>query len=272
LPARLPDQPTSSPAQLAGALLESDAAYFEAGARIESLPGAVLAWMEGLELLSAAGVIARVDPGLGGHAPAEWLAVAESAVRQAGRSEIRVYLTRHVPELESRLRARGYRSRTEWGMLRLVPAPELQASRRSVVLHPVVSAADWQAKAALHGALERGPDDHPAAGSAWVELERRKVEAGYMRPYLARCDGEVCGAFALSRHQSLFRLKNLVLHPDRRRRGIGAAVMGELIEMVASAGGRALGAFAVERSQGERLYRKHGFVAITAQTEWIRRA
>ena len=269
--ARLPDQPASSPAQLAGALLESDATYFEAGARIESLPGAVLAWMEGLDVLSAAGVVARVEPELGGLTPAEWLAVVESAVRRVGRSEIRLYLTRQAPELETVLRARGYRSRTERGMLRLVPASEPPAGPHSVVLHPVASEADWQAKSALHQMLERGPDDHPAPGRAWVELERRKVEAGYMRPYLARCDDEVCGAFALTRHQSLFRLKNLVLHPDRRRRGNGSAVMDVLIEAVARVGGRALGAFAVERSEGERLYRKCGFVAITAQTEWIRR-
>lgn len=269
--ARPPHQPDKSAARLAGALLESDAAYFEAGARVEALPGAVLAWMEGLDALSAAGVIARVEPGLGGLAPPEWIAAVESAVRRIGRSEIRLYLTRQEPELETLLRGRGYRSRTEWGMLRPVLGSGPAVGRPRVVLHPVVSEADWQAKSALHELLERGPDGHPAAARAWVDLERRKVEAGYMRPYLARCGGEVCGAFALARQQSLFRLKNLVLHPERRRRGIGAAVIAALLETVGGAGGQALGAFAVERSEGEQLYRKCGFVAITWQTERIRR-
>lgn len=263
----------SDPRALAEALLESDAAYFEAGARRAALPGAVMAWMDGLPTLPAAGVVHRVEPGLGGSGPGAWLDTVEEAVRSTGRNRTRIYLVLPQPELETALRDRGYESRAEIGLLHAAVASE-GSGVPNVSLRPVVSDADWLAKDGLHAACDTGADGYRSPAREWALMERRKVEAGFMRPFLAVADGAVCGAISVCDvtsvcdQGSLRRLKNLVLHPAWRHRGFGSAVIqavaGEL-----SAPGHVIGVFAVAGGVGERMYRRNGFTMITQQTEWI---
>ena len=54
-------------------LLESDRLYFEAGADVLPIPGAVIAAMRGAEKLAAGCVVQRIDPDAVG-APDSWLA------------------------------------------------------------------------------------------------------------------------------------------------------------------------------------------------------
>lgn len=256
---------------LADALLESDAAYFEAGARRTALPGGVMTWMEGLEALPAAGVVHRVEPGLGGCDPRAWLEAVEQAVRSTGRHRARIYLVHPHPELESALRICGYQSRTEIGFLHRGPHVSERSGLPNVSLRPVVSQDDWVAKDALHAACDIAADGHPSPAKEWALMERRKVAAGFMRPFLVVADGAVCGVVSVSDQGSLRRLKNVLLHPAWRHRGIGSAVIQRLVGELCALG-YAVGVYAVAGGHGERIYRHTGFAMVNQQTEWIGRA
>jgi hypothetical protein len=256
-------------AKLCDELLESDAAYFEAGAKLEALSGAMLAWMEEFPSLSVGAVIPRVERDLGGLSPDVWLSHVEEAVRRVGGRATRLYLTVSHPELEAVLRQRGYRAGTELGFLGL---RETEAPPRPlrISLRPVEDERDWAAKSRVHDSWNRAADGHPASGEAWNAMERRKVEAGYMQPYLILEGSAVCGTVAVAQRSGLDRAKNLVLSSDCTGRGIGREAIMALSEGAARNGGL-LGAFAISGGTGEAMYRNLGFTCVTNQTEWFRR-
>jgi GNAT superfamily N-acetyltransferase len=141
---------------------------------------------------------------------------------------------------------------------------------------PIEGDRAWEAKLALHRAARAGPDGHDTPPEAWVELERRKAEAGAFRPYLLvpgarRAPEHALGAVAYAPCGRLLRLKNLVVHPDHRRRGVGTAAVALGAQLAKSLGERTLGVFAIAGDIGERLYRRRGLQEIVRQTEWMRR-
>lgn len=263
-----PADPRAPTAVLSDALLESDAAYFEAGAQRRRLPGAVMAWMEGLAKLPAAGVVHRVEPRLSGTSSPEWLDTIEQAVRSIGRDSARIYLVHPHRELEAALQLRGYQSRIEVGFVHRGPLKTDRSGLPQVSLRPVITPDDWLAKVAVHTACDIAADGHPTPPEDWALMERRKIEAGFMRPFLVMAEGAACGVVSMADQGALCRLKNLVLHPGWRHRGIGTAVIRRLVsELCAS--GRTAGVFAVAGGAGERIYRHNGFTAVNQQTEWL---
>lgn len=250
---------------LAHDLIESDRTYFERGARLVALPGALLAHMPAFRTVPAGSAVHRIDP----HAllpdPLTWVVAVETIVADLGLSRSRFFVERHAPELDLALTMLGYRSRMESGLVRRAAPVE-----SSVELVPVVSDDDWSRKLGVHSALEDGPDGFVLDPAHWVGFEKAKQSAGYYTLYLAIRDGVACGAVGFHVSGRLLRLKNLVVAPTHRRRGVGAAILDAAVAMAHTRGLAAVGCFVMPGELGDTLYRANGFTDLVTQTGWDR--
>lgn len=242
--------------------LDTERTYFELGAQVLRLPGAELAWMPGLTASPAAAVVHRVRPAVCAASGASWITEAEEALVSVGAGLARIYVDTRGSALDPLLLRAGYTARDELVFVHSLPVPP-----RAVTLREVTSDADWRRKLRFHESVEGPPDGHPTAPAQWVELERRKCEHG-MTCYLAELDGETVGAIGQLRGEGVLRIKNLVVHPDHRRRSIGRAMLGEVAAL-----GREMGVdeqclLAVKGEVGELLYRAVGMRVAGSVIEW----
>jgi hypothetical protein len=253
-------------------LIESDAQYFEGGALVEDLGGAMLAHLPGLESIAAGCVVHRIDPARLPENLDGWLECVEGRVAAVGCRRPRLYLADPFPALEAVLARRGYEPRIEIGFATVFRGD----ASGEVALAPVEGERGWEAKLKLHRESGSPPDGHETDADAWVELERRKAAAGAFQPYLLVSSdsrnplARPLGAVAFAPCGDLLRLKNLVVHPARRRQAVGTAAVALGARMAKSLGKQVLACFAVAGGTGELLYRRRGLVEIVHQTEWMR--
>lgn len=245
--------------------IETDRAYFEMGAMVESLPGAKLVWMPGLTASPAGAVIHRVDPAVVGAIGEQWLVEAERALVRVGAGLARIYLDARDPRTDALLRSAGYLDREELVFGHDLPDPPI-----AMRLHPVRSDEDWERKRQFHQAADSTPDGHSHHAGDWVAMERRKCEHG-MEAHWAEIGETIVGMIGLFEGDGVLRLKNLVIHPAYRRRAVATALLSH-----AAAIGRKLGfsyqcTLAVSGEAGEYLYRAAGMQLIGSQVEWTRR-
>lgn len=247
----------------ARALIESDRRYFEMGAIVQSLSLGDLVWMRGLTDLAASCVIHRVD----GRIPHSWIDEIELALAERSIMRARVYLDDSPEDVDALFRQRGYQRRGEIGFLAPVGHPETPANVR---LCEVVDDLDWQRKLAIHEQAMEGPDGYTNQADAWVEMERRKCAAGNMQSFLVRCDNHVVATVGAIVHDGLLRLKNIVVAPQFRRRGLGLATVHLLWQMAEREHDCRFGVFGVDGGRGERLYQRAGMYQVVHQYEWSR--
>lgn len=242
--------------------IESDRAYFEMGSELQQLDGATMAWMPGLSASPGATVIYRVDADAVGDGGSAWVAAAEKAMADKGAKLCRIYLDDRHGRADDILGSAGYVARDELVFVDSVPAAAI-----GLTLRRVESDTDWARKLRFHQSADRTPDGHDNAAADWVELERRKCRAG-MEAYLAELDGEVVGAVGAIRCDGFVRTKNLVVAPDRRRRGVGRAMLGAIDALARGRGLSQQCVLAVKGEEGELLYRAVGMTMIGFQVEW----
>lgn len=247
---------------LAESLIRSDIHYFELGATVEPIAGVRLAWTPDFVDVPAGCVV--LDAEAGSADPVRTLDAVEDRVAAVGGRCVRLYLGSRVPSLEAVMRGRGYVSREEIGF---VMTEELRATR-SIEIEPVVDARSWELKRGLHVASPDSPDRHEIAPERAVELERRKSLGGGMEVWLIRADGAVAGTMCSFACGDLLRLKNLLVHPELRRRGIGLAAIAELARRGRLAG-LVMGAFAVAGPPEIDLYVRPGIVPVARWEEWM---
>jgi ribosomal protein S18 acetylase RimI-like enzyme len=240
--------------------IETDRRYFELGARIDALPGAELAWTPGFSALPAGAVVQRVDPAIATLGD-RWFTEIERALIDIGARTVRIYLDEPMPcDL---FRRAGYEQRDELffaSPLRPEPTPGL-------TLRPVTSEGDWRHKLLFHEAAGATPDGHPNLISDWVALERIKCDHG-MEAYLVEADGQKVGAIGAIWGDDLLRIKNVIVHPDHRRRSIGRRMLDLMAALGRSRGVSEQCLIALPGGAGERLYRSAGMELIGTQVEW----
>lgn len=241
--------------------IETERRYFEMGSRIEPLTGAKLAWMPGLTACPAGVVIHRADAEMIAHRGTSWISEAERALSDVDARLARIYLDSRGPADELLKRA-GYSDREE-----LVFAHSLESLTSELTLRPVATPEDWQRKLDLHHAADVSPDGHHVPASDWVELERRKCEDG-MEAYLAEASGEVVGAIGAIQGEGILRMKNILIHPAYRRRGLARAMLHRIAAIGREQGIFEQCVFAVRGDAGERLYRSAGMKLVGIQVEW----
>lgn len=251
------------PAVLGRALLETDRRYFELGARRRPLPGAEMLWIEGMADLPAAGVVHRVDPADVTDVAA-WVGEVTATFLDTGFSYGRIYLDEPLEPLESGLVADGWTMRREPGLVALAHVPTREPG---VELVPVRSDDDWIAKECVHRADGIRPDGHDAPAPRWVAMEKARVATGELEAWLVLRDGIVCGTVCTMSDDVVLRNKNLVVHPDHRRTGVGLGVLAALDRM-ARARGLVLATFSVAGEVGSLLYRAADMTVVVEQREW----
>ncbi len=256
-----PSAPDANHLALARAI-ETDRIYFELGAQVERLPGADLAWMPGLTRSPAAAVIQRVKPEVVAAVGEAWVDRVERELARLGTPFARIYLDQADTAASSVLRRAGYTPRDEIAFAGTLPQPALE-----LVLHPVTDSSDWARKLRLHQEAAERPDGHLTAASDWVRLEHEKCRAG-MQAFLAEAGDATVGAINLVRGDDIARLKNIVVHPRHRRRGIALAMLAGLAAIAREQGFEDACIFAVRGGIGERLYRAAGLRDVGAQVEW----
>ena len=257
--------PPLDPAGLGWALLETDRRYFELGALRRKLPGAEIVWLDGMADLPAAGVVHRVVPAETADAAA-WVGEVTTALLDTGFKHGRIYLDEPFEPLEAQLAADGWTMRREPGLVALARVPRRTPD---IELARVLSDDDWTAKEHVHEADAVGPDGHDASASRWVAMERARVATGELEAWLVVRDGVVCGTVCTMAEDVVLRNKNLVVHPDHRRTGIGLGVLATLDDL-ARARGLVLGTFSVIGEVGELLYRAADMSIVVEQREWSR--
>ncbi len=248
-------------------LLESDRRYFEAGAELIPLPGAVIALARGFEGLASGCVVQRVDAARAATDLERWVTEVESQVRRLQTPLVRMYLDGHHAPLEDALRRRGYRSRVEYGLIR--DAGGDGAGR--IELRPAEDEDGWGQRRELMRRVSHSPDGHGADADLWIGLERCKHEAGYLRPLLVFVDGEVVAAVSSAASGSLLRIKNVAVDPAHRRKGIATGIVARLGRMAAEQGFAAAGCFVLEGEPGLVAYPRAGYRVVIEQTEWVRK-
>jgi GNAT superfamily N-acetyltransferase len=264
MPAATDPQATPTGGELLTKAIESDRRYFELGAKLEGLGGAQLAWMPGLSTSPAAVVVHRVVPELVAVDPARWLDCVEARLRELRTPLARIYLDDRHPTLDALLTVRGFVDRDELALA----GPEVHAPTDGATLRRIVDERGWSEKCRLHELDAVRPDGHQTAAQDWVALERAK--AAGMESFLLEVGGETVGAVGAVRLPGILRMKNVLVHPEHRRKGLGATMLAHLADLARKEGRWGVCIFAVEGSAGERLYRSVGLQVVGRQVEWSR--
>ena len=257
-----------SEAVLIDELFESDSLYFEAGAVCVEVEGAIIANMPGLENLAAGSVVQRIDMQIVSTDPEAWLDNIELHLKKLAIHRARIYIQSHNDLVSTTLLHRGYRPVNEVALLLHTNSRHIQD--KSVTLRPILDQEGWDERLSVYRCIEKGPDGHVSVPEQWIELEKSKCNTGYMLPYLIYKNEEVCGAVNLAVHQHLVRLKNMVIHPDFRRKNCGASAAALFSGLAKQYGKPAAGCYALENHSSLPMYKKAGYIPVAKQTEWLR--
>jgi RimJ/RimL family protein N-acetyltransferase len=228
--------------------------------------------MDGLAHFSIGAVLLVDDPQPIVENASTWCDAARDACAASSAAELRFYTPSSDTTLTRALSATGMMPATEIAMAGGASRLAIGASVGEGTtwrLREVSTEALWALKDAVHARTPERPDGKSADSRAWVGAERRKVDAGYMTPYLIEHDGEACGAFGLSFMPDLLRVKNFFLEPSYRAKGGASAALRLIAQAALARGIEAVGCFALPGSVGERLYASNGFVEVGRQLEWI---
>ncbi|MFN7918935.1 MAG: GNAT family N-acetyltransferase [Bryobacteraceae bacterium] len=247
---------------MAAELLESDARYFELGARIEPSSGFDLVWVPGFTHLSAGCVVQRATAT---EPPSTWLRNAEADFARVGARWNRIYLTSPAPGLEVLLAARGYRCRREIGFLS--PSGTAPAEPETT-WRPVLDAEDWQIPARMRQQGGLNSDGYRTSPQEWMALMRLKHQTGEQEPFLLMRGNAVCGEVSVMDRPGMLRLKNLFVAPEWRGKGVGVDAAHLVWREAIRRGKAAAGVFGLEGEPGSSVYSRAGFIATTDQVEW----
>jgi len=257
-----------SEAVLINELFESDNLYFEAGAVCEEVEGAIIANMPGLENLVAGCVVQRIDMQVVSADPEAWLDNIELHLKKLAVHRARIYIQSHNDIVFTTLLHRGYRPADEVALL--LHTNSSHKPDKSVTLSPILDQEGWDERLSIYRRIRKGPDGHISPPEQWIELEKRKCNAGYMLPYLIYKNEDVCGAVNVAVHQHLVRLKNIAIHPDFRRKNCGASAASLFSELAKQYSKSAAGCYAIDNQASLSMYKKAGYVPVAKQTEWLK--
>ena len=250
-------------------VLESDALYFELGARAREVEAARIAWTQNFADLPAGCVVQRVRVHEIRSPYRCWVESIEAQLRDLGATWSRIYLAEEDSSgLDGVLRAAGYSRRVELAFVS--EAVDARSPRGDIRVRPVRAQHDWSCKAALHKHDDMGSDGYYHDPVRWTSLMREKVRTGSKEPYLIETDEMAAGEVAIMESANMLRLKNLYVAPEARGGSLGAEAVAFVQREALRRGKRGMGVFGVEGSPGARTYQKCGLRVEGERVEWSR--
>ena len=244
------------------AVLGSDRAYFEAGARRITLPGGAIFHMPSFEAVTAGACAHLLDPEAAEYDPDGWIAGLGRAFSSIGRDYMRVYLPRQNSRLGKALEAHDFGVSREIVFAAILDEGFCFPGTSGFKLRRVSLERDWAAKLVIHVNAQFPADGKSGDPHTWVAFERRKAESGYMKPYLVTNDDCAVATFSIARMKEGLRIKNVVVDPRFRRRGAASAVVGFSCQLAARLNLKHVGLLAISGGIGEHLYRRLGLKAM----------
>ena len=245
--------------------LETERIYFELGACLDDLDGAVLAWSPAFIAAPAAAVIHRVEPEVICARGRDWFAATESKLKACGIRLARVYLSARHVAVERLLSDAGYACREE-----LVFADNLPDPPPLLAFRPVLTEDDWAGKRAFHEEVPESPDGHRNGAADLAGLERHKCEHG-MEAFVAEIEGRAVGVAGVIWGDNLARIKNVLIHPAYRRRSMATALLSHVAAHGRARGIREQCLVALKGGAGEMLYRALGMTVAGSCFEWSKK-
>jgi ribosomal protein S18 acetylase RimI-like enzyme len=103
-----------------------------------------------------------------------------------------------------------------------------------------------------------------------VELAHATVDFGGIRPHLARLDGIPVGAGKIIAWQGVFGIYGVTVLPEARGRGVGTALVRQMIRDARARGDRPICLQAETGANTQRWYERLGFRVVYDRTGWTR--
>jgi len=245
--------------------IESDCLYFELAAKKENLTGAQLAWMPGLESLSSASVIQRINQS---SMPELCVSEAQHFCVRHHINVMRLYLAAIDPRWDNVLTRDGFTSRGEFIMIADAKKIQSWSNLEPLELKLIQSESQWHERYLMLAKGGHAPDGYSTEAARYIDMEKKKSHTGPLSFYLAYdLDGAAVGSVGLMAVGSICRLKNLVVHPDVRGRGIASRLIAQVGSYFVGAD-QHLVAFAVDHAVRGSLYDRLGFNKAATYFEW----
>lgn len=105
---------------------------------------------------------------------------------------------------------------------------------------------------------------------AWNEAEQRQKHRDNFTPHTHRLvliDGAVAGMIAVEEEPGFLWLVKLYLEPDHRGRGLGSALLEQVLRQASNSGRRVRLRVLRVNTRARQLYERHGFRVVQASPE-----
>ena len=248
-------------------LLETDVRYFELATRTTDLHGAQMFWSPGGTSIPVGCVIFRVEEPNSPAQALDWIARFEDAILRVDSHLARIYLQKPNPLMELALARSGYEKEPEVAFVGPATAPTTDTT---VTLQLMKTEADLDKMAEIDAENPVGPDGHTADIETWNEIIRQKWRTGELLLYFIMDRGEICGTVGAMKAAHIVRLKNLVVRPSHRKKGVGRGATLALWKKAFESGKR-LAVFGVPGGGGYATYKSAGLHPTWPQYEWCKK-
>lgn len=248
-------------------LWDSDIRYFQAAAENKNILGGQLSYMAGLSSQAGACVFHSLEV-LPQHDLA-WLKAVENLFLEKSVKRSRLYLQQNKAEDEAFLKQNGYRQVIEIGMAAAINTRNTNPVK-PLALQPIHNEL-WLLHHRLLSSSEAAPDGHRMQANDYALLERRKVEAGYMQLFLYIENGKALAVASLDIKNGFARIKNLLVDPEQRGKGLGKRLIASLIQIAQQQGAQGIGAYALaENKAAYGMYKAQEMEKVYQQYEWVK--
>lgn len=260
-------------------LHDSDARYFQAAAETIEVMDGKLSWMQDLSSQAGGCVFHSVTklPDPSQDACKLWLTELEQLFVQRDVPLCRFYLQEEFPEHAAWFESLGYKQVPELGLFAELDKQgvDIDSSDNDFALIETdlieTRPEHWDLYKALLETADATPDGHRMQADDYAALERAKAESGYMQAYIHIVEGEALAVGNLDCINGMARVKNVLVHPQQRGKGIGKKVVAALMDIGRQQGAKQAGAYALEENQSAvAMYHSLGFKDVYFQYEWTR--
>ncbi len=249
-------------------LMKSEYDYFHIGSENRSIFGGEISVVPEFEYLASGCVLHNVKLKNDDTDLLTWLNDIETEFKKIKAPLCRFYLHPEINVKTKIFNEKGYEEVIEVGLIRHIENSLNDLKTVQGHLKLIDDNNGWHIKKNLYKISGKGPDGHNMKNGAFADFEKIKCDASYMTSFLYWKDEEPIGTVSLAIKNGFARLKNLLVHPKYRGKGIGEEIVISLMHEAKKSKATTFGVFAVKNMNAHKLYRSCGMKDILEQTEW----